>query len=531
MTSVKLSAGQMIKEISHFLMKHNTKSLDVHFSDINQDFMVQFEHKWDVCKKYKLNNNTKNWFMIGQVILHLVKLNIFDRIIYLKLDARNDAWRKAKWWECLRPLLSDEFTSLIQFHKIQYTPIDDVAYFDLLCQLISRDKLIYAPLALGKIYNAQKNKWSIYRNKLISAIMSTNTLKTISIGGPGVSKCEQVLHDILKQALQVNFSVTVLQYYDADFQPNRASEDLLMPEPVKNEYQKWWPMIKKRNKESFMYNKILFGDAKDDATWNNKKCPQKIAKIIASKHLNLPKEFFNSKQNLCFCRKCHSKRKDEMVYSRGSPRKRYGVPLEWVRFGLKTDEGKCMLNKVFATWHVGFHGTSKDVVFEIFKSGLILLKPGDYTMNGTKLKMRTGHINVQFNRHNKYTKRTEKFDPNQIFVSPSVRYAGHEAYAKPFYCSHPQNKDRTLKVQFAFQLRIRPGSYNVGQETVGAARIGKTLDAHFSNNEIEWYTKENLSIVLYGLLLKITEINVPLQKYKKTKSNDDEKKKKISDQN
>ena len=70
-----------------------------------------------------------------------------------------------------------------------------------------------------------------------------------------------------------------------------------------------------------------------------------------------------------------------------------------------------------------------------------------------------------------------------------------------------------MEIQFAFQLRIKPGSYKIGQQTVGATKIGKNLDEHFKNEELEWYTKQNLSIVLYGLLLRISEAKV----------NDDEK--------
>ena len=74
-------------------------------------------------------------------------------------------------------------------------------------------------------------------------------------------------------------------------------------------------------------------------------------------------------------------------------------------------------------------------------------------------------------------------------------------------------------MQFAFQLRIKPGSYGIGQETVGASRIGKKLDEHFKNEELEWYTKQNLSIVLYGLLLGVEEVNA----LKQSTSKDDEK--------
>ena len=86
-----------------------------------------------------------------------------------------------------------------------------------------------------------------------------------------------------------------------------------------------------------------------------------------------------------------------------------------------------------------------------------------------------------------------------------IRYSGCEVYAKSFYCYYPQSRYRQLKVRFAFQLRIKPGSYEIGQETVGATRKGKILDENFRNDELEWYTKQNMGIVLYGLLLHVSE--------------------------
>ena len=60
-------------------------------------------------------------------------------------------------------------------------------------------------------------------------------------------------------------------------------------------------------------------------------------------------------------------------------------------------------------------------------------------------------------------------------------------------------------MKFAFQLRIKPDSYKIGQETVGATRKGKVLDKNFDNDELEWYTKQNMGIVLYGLLMNVSE--------------------------
>ena len=71
--------------------------------------------------------------------------------------------------------------------------------------------------------------------------------------------------------------------------------------------------------------------------------------------------------------------------------------------------------------HVAFHGTTKEVLPLIFKAGLVLLKPGDHTINGDQLGIRAGHIPKSFKRYNKYSKEEETFDPNQIYVSPSIK--------------------------------------------------------------------------------------------------------------
>lgn len=51
-------------------------------------------------------------------------------------------------------------------------------------------------------------------------------------------------------------------------------------------------------------------------------------------------------------------------------------------------------------------------------------------------------------------------------------------------------------------MRQRPGSYEVGQETTGATAHGIKVDPYFSNDELECYTKEGVSIVITGLLVK-----------------------------
>lgn len=62
--------------------------------------------------------------------------------------------------------------------------------------------------------------------------------------------------------------------------------------------------------------------------------------------------------------------------------------------------------------------------------------------------------------------------------------------------------DTTYEAQVAFQMRIRPGSYKIGQETIGAT---KQIDPHIPNSSLEWYTDcaEKGSVQFTGLLVKL----------------------------
>jgi hypothetical protein len=54
-----------------------------------------------------------------------------------------------------------------------------------------------------------------------------------------------------------------------------------------------------------------------------------------------------------------------------------------------------------------------------------------------------------------------------------------------------------------YQVRVRPGSYGEGQETVGA-RGPIDATGSYANTNIEWYTEEDCAVVLTGLLVKAT---------------------------
>ena len=64
---------------------------------------------------------------------------------------------------------------------------------------------------------------------------------------------------------------------------------------------------------------------------------------------------------------------------------------------------------------------------------------------------------------------------------------------------------RAYSAKVAFQVLIRPKSYKVGTETVGATLHGTNIDPHIPNSEIEWSTREKVATILYGLLIELRE--------------------------
>lgn len=121
----------------------------------------------------------------------------------------------------------------------------------------------------------------------------------------------------------------------------------------------------------------------------------------------------------CFCDQCCVRRKDQDTYERGG--KIYAIPRGWYRIGLKSRF------PMFDTGHVCFHGTSKDNALRIIELGYLLM-PDQVTPYGSRVATRPGHYQEPFTRTNTYTGQVELFDPRQIFLSPSIRYAGCSTY-------------------------------------------------------------------------------------------------------
>ncbi|XP_070568210.1 neuralized-like protein 4 [Ptychodera flava] len=145
--------------------------------------------------------------------------------------------------------------------------------------------------------------------------------------------------------------------------------------------------------------------------------------------------------------------------------------------------------KIHQKWHVAYHGTEADTVKPILDANMFLL-PGDVILGGKKLEQREEHTGEH----------DDEFDTKKIFVSPSIKYVEQKSYAK----SVSWKDDRTSKnydAKVAFQLWIRPGSYEVHGQTL--VEGSKRIDKYFRNDSLEWFTKERPATVLYGLLIKL----------------------------
>ena len=228
-----------------------------------------------------------------------------------------------------------------------------------------------------------------------------------------------------------------------------------------------------------------------------KLCLELRKKIFPAMSDNL----FDSDGDLCFCNYCHRKRNDKLVYSRGKPPKRYVLLIGWCRFVISMNEGLATTNRVFKEWHVSYHGTKKQCVTSIFSHGC-LLKAGDVAMDGKLIEIPKGHIQESFLRENEYTGERERFNPKQSFTSPSIKYASHKAYAKPYEQGINGSIDKCYQIQFVFQCRQKPDSYKVGHATT-RDRHKIDYDEFIDNNSIEWYTDRNQCVMLTGFLMKV----------------------------
>lgn len=181
------------------------------------------------------------------------------------------------------------------------------------------------------------------------------------------------------------------------------------------------------------------------------------------------------------------------------------LPAGWVCFKLRC--GGLQAKALGALdWDLAFHSTASEALPKVLVTGR-LVKPGDRVaaLDGQAVGIRadTGRIRKPFFRRNRHTGQKEWFDPCQIFLSPSIRYCCLPHYAKPESFTGPSGIKYAARI--VLQVRLRPGTYAVGHQTVGATT---SIDPRISNDSIEYYTKgdEHGSHILTGLLISLERL-------------------------
>ncbi|GIY24366.1 neuralized-like protein 4 [Caerostris extrusa] len=74
---------------------------------------------------------------------------------------------------------------------------------------------------------------------------------------------------------------------------------------------------------------------------------------------------------------------------------------------------------------------------------------------------------------------------NHVLISPTMLYAGSTKFSPKEEFLDSETK-KLYHAKVAFQVYVRPGSYTVGPQQLG---VREPIDVHFSNNDLEWYTK------------------------------------------
>ena len=164
-------------------------------------------------------------------------------------------------------------------------------------------------------------------------------------------------------------------------------------------------------------------------------------------------------------------------------------------------------NYIKTNWEIGWHGTKFEFLESIMKYGLY--PSGSKLENGVEIKPLEGHVKLKT--------KLAGFDDwaKAIFVSPSVFYAGHPAYARTFisggeeYC-------------VIIETRIKPGTFSKHPPTV-VQYAQKNGEPTFVEYRIEVKDDSNLimrieseeNVIVTGILFARTDFLQNIKDYYK----------------
>ena len=211
-----------------------------------------------------------------------------------------------------------------------------------------------------------------------------------------------------------------------------------------------------------------------------------LYKTLCGEYLSALKwqeNYFDRSQNRCYCSRCYPSAQRDTYEVEGY----FSViPRGWCRFGLRVDQVRAQIDQIWDKWIVTYHGTSTIAAQSIVAHRQLLL-PGDRCIDGSMIAIPRHHIK----------------DKNEIYTSPSIAYSSHPCYC-PTHRFRSRITNKTYEAKLVLQCRQKPGTFNVQGETIGAGR--QRLCRFIPNDQIEFYTTIRAAIVIYGVLIELTEI-------------------------
>jgi hypothetical protein len=158
--------------------------------------------------------------------------------------------------------------------------------------------------------------------------------------------------------------------------------------------------------------------------------------------------------------------------------KPYYCPVGWTRFAIKVTETQEEFDQLYSDYHVAYHGTKNAVASDILNKGF------------------EGHDGGCYR------------EGLNIYLSPSIEYAGHSRYAEPW-----KRSETDKYYQMVLQCRVNPRIVRpdlIKPETLLAKNAQDVqIDPNFNNNELEWILPADepvrrRDLVCYGLMVRVT---------------------------
>ena len=167
--------------------------------------------------------------------------------------------------------------------------------------------------------------------------------------------------------------------------------------------------------------------------------------------LGLPSFYFDTSGHVtCYCDTCHKLRHEDVIQTHGDPKKKYALPIGWVRFPLRRDPRHVTTGSV-DTWHVAYHGTNPGWVRRMLDTGKLLTQ---------------GEVGLERRRQLVTKSKEDDSDIALITFSPTINYAGLDTFSPGRSFSDRNQNGRSYVGKVALQVMVEPGSYKVGESQV-----------------------------------------------------------------